>query len=285
MANRTIYVSSEVLVGAATDVLGDDHAVPAVTSSTYTTDTPREQVSVFGKRGQVATVQNESTTSTIEFVFHPYNEETDLEGPGGAGADFFAPGDLQSLMTDASKDDPTGVTVEVKGVGKLTKAILTSITAEGSVGALPTVTLAFDGTGDSNIPTKLPAHTDTASYNIANMEHVHLVAGQGDSNVNAYAQSATFNWEMPVEKLNRLGQSVNSATTYGTPPGTASVAVEGTEDAGNIKGVKFGKWTFEMDDDSKVTNVTNNMAVGEIGATYNTTTEGVADGCECKVTA
>ena len=280
MANRTIYVSSEVLIGDAGDLLGDDHAVPAVTSSTYTTDTPREQVSVFGKRGQVATVQNESTTSTIEFVFHPYDEVTNLEGPGGAGSDYFAPADLNSLMTDSAKDDPTGVTVNVKGVGKLTKAILTSITAEGSVGALPTITLAFDGTAAA-VPAALAAHTDTASYDIANMADIALIAGSGTSNINAYAQSATFNWEMPVEKLNKLGNSVNSATTYGTPPGTASVAVEGTEDAGNIKGVEFGKWKFTMDSDSAVTNVTNNMAVGEIGATFNTTTEGVADGCTC----
>jgi len=279
MANRTIYVSSEVLIGDTGDVIGADHAVAAVTSSTYTTDTPREQVSVFGKRGQVDTVQNESTTSTIEFVFHPYDDDSGdyvPEGANAGGTDFFQPGDLNTLMNDAAEDVPTGVTVSVAGVGKLTNAILTSITAEGSVGALPTITLAFDGRAASK-PSALSNVTDTASYDIANMENVALTVAEAG----AYSQSATFNWEMPVEKLNKLGQSVNSATTYGTPPGTASLAVEGTVDSGKATAVQFGSWKFTLDTDSEVSNVTNNMAVGEIGATFNTTTEGVADGCTC----
>ena len=65
------------------------------------------------------------------------------------------------------------------------------------------------------------------------------------------------------------------------PPGTSSIATEGIEDAGRITEVSFGAWKFTMDTDSKVSNVTNNMAVGEVGATFNTTTEGVAEGVKC----
>ena len=283
MAKRIIYVSSEVLIGAAADVIGADHAVAAVTSSTYTTDTPREQVSVFGKRGQVDTVQNESTTSTIEFVFHPYDDDgTQVpEGAQAGGSDYFTPVDLNTLMVDSSKDEPTGVTVVVAGVGKLTAAILTSITAEGSVGALPTITLSFDGTSADTGFDALAAHTNTASYDISNMSDVALGAGGGTSNVSAYAQTASFNWEMPVEKLNKLGAGVNDAVTFGSPPGTSSISVEGTSDAGNIINVTYGAWKFALPTESNVSNITRNMAVGEIGMTFNTTTEGVADGCTC----
>tara|TARA_Y100000593_G_scaffold95031_1_gene198596 strand:- start:79814 stop:80659 length:846 start_codon:yes stop_codon:yes gene_type:complete len=279
MPTRTIYTTSEVHIGDTGTVLQAPHIVSAVTSATFTKDTPREQVTVFGKKGQVATVQNESTTSTIEIVFHPYQSTSGLEGPDPSeSGNFFEPTDLNSLMADSAKDTPTGETILVKGVGKLTNALLTSITAEGSVGALPTITLAFDGRGsvDSSAVT-----ADTASYSIANMTNVNLYAGSG--NTSAYAQSATFNWEMPIEKLNKLGDSVESAWTYGTPPGTASIAVEGTDDAGKITSVNFGLWRLSLDSDAEVSNTTNNMAVGELGATYNTTTEGVADGCVCAV--
>jgi len=281
MPTRTIYTTSEVTIGASGTVLGDAHLVSAVTSATFTQDTPREQVTVFGKKGQVDTVQNESTSSTIEIVFHPYVNTAGLEGvdPEAAGL-YFEPTDLKLLMDDSAKDNPTGETILVRGVGKLTAALLTSITAEGSVGALPTITLGFDGNG--TVDATAVASIDAASYNIANMETVKLAAGTG--NTGSYAQTASFNWEMPIEKLNKLGNSVESATTYGTPPGTASISVEGTDDAGVITSVEFGGWTLTLDGDSKKSNVTNNMAVGEIGATYNTTTEGVADGCNSTAT-
>ena len=282
MPTRTIYTTSEVTIGAATSsVLGSAHLVSAVTSATFTMDTPREQVTVFGKKGQVDTVQNESTSSTIEIVFHPYVNTAGLEGvdPEAAGL-YFEPTDLKLLMDDSAKDNPTGETILVRGVGKLTAALLTSVTAEGSVGALPTITLGFDGNG--TVDATAVASIDAASYNIANMETVKLAAGTG--NTGSYAQTASFNWEMPIEKLNKLGNSVESATTYGTPPGTASISVEGTDDAGVITSVEFGGWTLTLDGDSKKSNVTNNMAVGEIGATYNTTTEGVADGCNSTAT-
>jgi len=182
-------------------------------------------------------------------------------------------------MNDAAEEVPTGESIRVAGVGKLTKAILTSITAEGSVGALPTITLGFDGNGEANTES---VTSDVAEYNIANMEYVKLLTAD---TVGAYAQSATFNWEMPIEKLNKLGNSVESATSYGTPPGTASISVEGTTDAGKTTAVQFGQWVFVLDADSEVSNVTNSMAVGDIGGTFNTTTEGVADGCLCNTIA
>ena len=280
MPTRTIYTTSEVTIGAATSsVLGSAHLVSAVTSATFTMDTPREQVTVFGKKGQIATVQNESTSSTIEIVFHPYANVTGLEGPAPtdtADADFLTPADLQLLMNDAALDNPTGETIVVAGVGKLTAALLTSITAEGSVGALPTITLGFDGNGTVDASSVSP---DASSYNIANMENVSIDSVGAGGNTTSYAQTASFNWEMPIEKLNKLGNSVESATTYGTPPGTASISVEGMDSSGAVTGVNFGAWLLKLDSDSKQSNVTNNMAVGEVGATFNTTTEGVADGC------
>jgi hypothetical protein len=230
----------------------------------------------------VATVRNESTSSTIECVFHPTSGGSIEEGTTATVG--FLPSHMQLLMDDVAEDDPTGATVQVRGVGKLTGALLTSITAEGSVGALPTITMAFDGVG-ANLGDTTQITADTAVYLIANMENVVLALG-GDAeggynagNTSAYAQSATFNWEFPVEKLNKLANSPDSAKTYGTPPGTSSIAVEGIDDAGRIVQVSFGIWDFTIPGASTVSNVTNNMAVGEIGATYNTTTEGVADGC------
>ena len=278
MPSRRIYTSSEVIITTphATPVTA---CVGAVTSATYTRDTPREQVAVFGKSGQVDTVRNESTSSTIECVFHPTTGGAVDAGGASIG---FGTGHLADLMTDVGKDTPTGSTVLVKGVGKLTGALLTSITAEGSVGALPTITMAFDGVGVADTTT---ATTETAAYSIANMQNVKLeTAGNAEGGYSAgsltsFAQSATFNWEFPVEKLNKISNSPDSATTYGTPPGTSSIAVEGIDDAGRIIEVSFGDWKFKMPIASKVSNVTNNMAVGEVGATYNTTTEGVAEGC------
>jgi hypothetical protein len=114
------------------------------------------------------------------------------------------------------------------------------------------------------------------------MEQVKLLEAGTGGNTSAFAQSATFNWEMPIEKINKLGAGVNDATSYGTPPGTASISVEGTDNPGAIRGVTFGEWYFLMDDDAKESNVTNSMAVGDIGGTFNTTTESTADGAFCK---
>ena len=265
--------------GANTDALAGGHtgvvkSIEAVTSATYTTDTPREQITVFGKDGQVATVQNESTTSTIEIVFHPL-ETGRIED----ATDFvaFVPRDLNSLMVDAGKANPTGTTVDVRGIGKLTCAILTSITAEGSVGALPTITCSFDGTGAAGSATS--AGDTGITYDVATAANVALMLASGSGNVCSWAQTASFNWEMPVERLNRLGNALTDAVTYGNPPGTSSISVEGTDSSGAIVEVAFGKFHFKMPHASAVSNVTNNMAVGEVGATYNTTTEGTAQGC------
>jgi hypothetical protein len=277
MATRTLYTKSEVTLDSTVHVENNEVLVNGVTSATYTKDTPREQVTVFGKQGQIATVQNESTSATIEFVFHPYEGTTGLEGPDPENdTSYFKPLHMNNLMNDAAEDTPTGQAISVGGVGRLTSAILTSITAEGSVGALPTITCSFDGTYVSDAPPKVTT-SDTQSFTVANMADVSVTDGA----TSAYAQSATFNWEMPIEKLNKLGNSVDSATTYGTPPGTASISVEATDSVVKTVGVKFGDWNFNLDDDSDISNQTNNLAVGEIGATYNTTTEGVADGCTC----
>jgi hypothetical protein len=286
MAHRTIYNTSEVTITAADagHGIGDttERLLNAVTSATYTTDTPREQVNVFGKKGQVDTVQNESTTSTIEVVFHPWNTDNKMEGPDPAdvSANHITAAHVNSMMADSALDDPKFVNVKCASVGTLTNALLTSLTAEGSVGALPTITMSFDGVGSANTEV---VTADTASYDIATMTNVKLITAGSGGNSLAWAQSATFNWEMPVEKLNKLGNSVNAAVSYGVPPGSASISVEGTENAGNIQKIAVADlWFFALDSDSAVANVTNNLAVGEVGATYNTTTEGVADGCEAK---
>ena len=280
MPSRRIYTTSEVVVTMPDDSTG---VVGAVTSATYTRDTPREQVACFGKSGQVDTVRTEGTAATMEIVFHPTTNDS-VEKSGGAQADGFGTADLEACIKDASKDSPDYSTIVVMGVGKLTSAILTSITAEGSVGALPSITLAFDGVGTADVASVTP---DAASYSIANMETVKLVTagdeegGYAKGSTSAFAQSATFNWEMPTERIARIGTSPDSVHVYGMPPGTASIATEGIQDSGRITAVEFGAWTFTMDTDSKVSNVTNNMAVGEVGATYNTTTEGVAEGVTC----
>ena len=274
MPSRRIYTTSQVIITPPDDSTA---TVGAVTSATYTRDTPREQVACFGKSGQVDTVRTEGTAATMEIVFHPTTDDN-------VGTNGFNVGDLNELIKDASKDSPKYADVQVKGVGKLTNAILTSITAEGSVGALPSITLAFDGVGTADATSSAAT---TASFNIANMQTVKLIAGGNEEggyakgNITSFAQSATFNWEMPTERIARIGTSPDSVHVYGMPPGTASIATEGIQDSGRITAVEFGAWTFTMDTDSKVSNVTNNMAVGEIGATYNTTTEGVAEGVKC----
>ena len=289
---------------------GDMMLVPTVTSATFTIDTPRENVTVFGRSGQVDTVQNESTTATIEIVYHPWGT---LSSPSDdippETASHFHAEDLDALMLDAEQDSPQYAHIWVHGVGALDNALLSSITAEGSVGALPTITLSFDGKPglyrhydatnslmedeaggvgggnpsdgfDGDGATK---YTGTSSMDIANMVNVGVRTASGTfaSSSTKWVQSATFSWEMPVERINKLGQSPDDAESFGSPPGTSSIAVEGIERTDAIIQASFGSFTFRIPASSQISNVTNNLAVGEVGATYNTTTEGTAAGCTC----
>jgi len=254
---RTIYTQSEALVTLSSTTT----TFSTVQNATYTTNLPKQDVTVFGQLGSVQRVQVEPESASIEFSFVP----RDAGNGGSLGAE------VNAMMQDAMLPAPTRAAVNVPGIGAVTGAILSSVAGDIAVGAIPTITLSFEGM-PSGVPAGGPGASSTASITVATPSGVTVGAL-------SCAQSAAVAWDLPVDRIMCLDSGPNEAEAFGQLPGTSSITAEGTETGSKVTGVSLGHFHFGLGANAEIESMTNNLAVGELFGTFNVVTSDTAGSC------
>lgn len=88
-------------------------------------------------------------------------------------------------------------------------------------------------------------------------------------------QTATFSWEVPVERIQCLGESVTSSTNFSNPPGTSTLTLEGIDVPYPVSGLTLGDMRIMLNN-AKVVSREHNLAVGDVAATFNLSLEATA---------
>lgn len=284
MANvtRTLYTQGEIILSGLSATLGSGITgasapgsagltLSGIQSVNFSVNTPQTDVNAFGVLGTIDKVQLEPTASTIEVSMIMANA-------GGALNTNW----LSGLANDATQPNPSGLTVIAKGVGRLDKAIMSTFTMEAAVGALPTLSFTLEGNSGA-FPTAAAAPTqlNTLDFQVVIPSEVQGVLWADAAN-SGCPQSVRASWEMPVERINCLGNDINDPTIFSRPPGSVSYVAEGVDSAmknNYVTGITIGPYSLISSAiGTRVSSRTNNMAVGEVGATLNVTSENIAWG-------
>ena len=289
---RTIYTQGKLTIDSGTTT--DWAVLSGVQNATYSINTPRENVNQFSAKGLIDKVQVAPTEATITCSFIIPSKAQIAAAPGL----HITAAELNGLIEMGSlTSDLPNMTVTAGGLGKITGAILSSININAAAGELPTMELTFQGIPPTN-PIDTDSEVDATKVSNPPIAATYLVTTPdiisgyrqgsavsftaGDSNTDAI-RTATFAYDMPVERIQRLGESVNLATPFGNPPGTASLTLEGTNVANitDFSGIVIGPYVFAIGGALNVVSREHSMAVGDISASYSVNYEGTADAVVC----
>ena len=292
---RTIYTQGTLIIdsGATTNWA----VLSGVQNASYSLNTPRENVSQFSAKGLIDKVQVAPTEASITCSFIIPNVLTANLGSHIPAVK------LNGLMQNAQLTDTLpNMIVTAGGLGQISGAVLSSISVNAAVGDLPTMELTFDGvpmsdpidTDSEAAGTKLSPAPVATAFTVVTPAFVSGFAGgskvnltAGDSSTDSI-QTFTFGWEMPVERIQRLGENVNATQPFGNPPGTATMTLEGTNIPNiiaTLSGIAIGPYIFAIGGRSDVVSREHSMAVGDVSATFSVNIEGTADAVVCSVSA
>ncbi len=292
--NRTIYTQSEVRILSGSDA-GPWAVVSGVQNASVSYNSPNQTVNAFGTKGIIDNVQLEPETATATFSYIL---------PSGTGIGLhISPSKMNELMQNSLLDVPVPMHVTVAGIGRAISGYLSSLSVNASVGDLATCEMTFEGVpsggiagndSDGERPNAISS-VAAVSYPVLTPDKVSgigpAVAEDGTPASNpiggfgASAQTTSFSWEVPVERVMSLGTSVSDSTTFTNPPGTASMTAEGMDLPLGITGLVVGGFTFGLGTQGRVSSREHNLAVGDVGATFSVTVDSTADSCTCVATA
>ena len=291
--SRTIYTQGQVKIQTGSEA-GPWAVISGVQNASVSYSSPNQTVNSFGTRGIIDNVQLEPETASTTFSFV-------LPTSTGNGS-HISPSMIDTLMSNSVLDTPAPIHVTVAGVGKVISGYLSSLSVNAAVGDLATCEMTFEGVpsggitaNDSDGERPEPVASVAAlSYPVLTPDRVSgmgaAISEDGSPVSNAIggfgasAQSASFSWESPVERGMSLGDLPSNATSFTTPPGTSSMTVEGMDMPIGITGLIVGGYKFTLGTQGKVTAREHNLAVGDVGATFNVTVTSTADACACAAT-
>lgn len=290
--NRTIYTSSEARILSGTS----DTAwavISGVQNASVTFNSPNTPVNAFGSKGIIDNVQMEPQTATATFSFAL---------PSGTGnGSHISPTMLNQLMQNSLLDTPEPIHVKVAGIGTVISGFLSSFSVNAAVGDLATCEMTFEGVPsggmvgndtDGELPDKI-SPVAAISYPVLTADRISGFGGgsneggggnPGTNNIagfGASVQNTTFSWDVPVERVMSLGLAPSEASTFPNPPGTSSITAQGMDMPLNITGIIVGGYKFSLGTQARVSSREHNLAVGDVGATYNITMDATADSCVC----
>jgi len=293
--NRTIYTSSEARILSGTEVSAWA-VVSGVQNASVTFNSPNTPVNAFGSKGIIDNVQMEPQTATATFSFAL---------PSGTGnGSHISPTMFNELMQNSLLDTPQAIHVKIAGIGTVISGFLSSFSINAAVGDLATCEMTFEGVPsggmvgndtDGELPDKISS-VAAISYPVLTADRISGFGGggggsneggngnPGTNNIagfGASVQNATFSWDVPVERVMSLGLTPSEASTFPNPPGTASITAEGLDMPFNVTGITVGGYKFSLGTQARVSSREHNLAVGDVGATYNITMDATADSCVC----
>jgi hypothetical protein len=218
--NRIIYQSQVVEIDGST--------IEGVQSVTYGLDVTREDINQFGELGAVDRIVLEAPVANTETSFYL----------GGMPSKSDSEASLSGLLVRAI----TGGTVNIRigldedegadydgqdATVNLISGNLTSMNVEASVGAIPTVTLGFEGT-DLTYAAGSAIGAPTSSIPFATQSGVVVSLQSPETVHHTHVQSATVNFDLGLEGLQKLG-SADAPYVYARVPSfpaTASLTLE-----------------------------------------------------------
>ena len=224
--NRIIYQSQAVaLSGASTSNVA--LTLNGVQSVTYGIEVGREDVNQFGALGAIDRVILEAPTATQEVSFHFPNgtaltaEILNKVVTGSLGT---AVDGLIIALDSQEGDDYNSSDSTVS----LVSGRLSSFSLEASVGAIPTITLGFEGTSLTYSALTIASPVSYSSQ-LTSFTGAKLIFDpvQNTSGHMAHPQSATLSFDLGSEGLQQLGVDNLVYARVPTFPATATLEVEG----------------------------------------------------------
>lgn len=277
MPARILYVNQ---TGVITTSDGITYNLPVQNASCEVTR-PIEDVLTLGRLGSIGRIQNGVSTCKADLKIYLNNTT------GGGNNNSLTPTMINKLTGDA-----LSATLDFIGVGPngfSMSGILQSLGIEGSATAFATADLSFAGVGDPvfaappsvNIAASEAAAAVLTSCNPVTTTNITGSVGLGCAN------SVRFSLDLPNEVISCVGTNpsgTQSAIAAGfiigaKPPFRASIQVEGASveplAAVIAQTFYFGKIGVQIPN-GIATNQSFNQAVGNIGANYSYTVEGVS---------
>jgi len=178
-----------------------------------------------------------------------------------------------TVYVNSSLEAAGGVTDLVAGTAvALANGAETTVSFARIFATNDVLTLRFsanaDGTGN------VASTGSTAIY----IKGVTVSTDGGPNNAGNFAgcvQSATFSWEVPIERIQCLGEPVTNSTNFSNPPGSSSLTLEGIDIPYPVSGITLGDMRIMLRN-AKVVSREHNLAVGDIAATFNLSLEATA---------
>jgi hypothetical protein len=178
-----------------------------------------------------------------------------------------------TVYVNSSLEAAGGVTDLVAGTAvALADGVETTVSFARTFATNDVLTLRFsanaDGTGN------VASTGSTAIY----IKGVTVSTDGGPNNAGNFAgcvQSATFSWEVPIERIQCLGEPVTKSTNFSNPPGSSSLTLEGIDIPYPVSGITLGDMRIMLRN-AKVVSREHNLAVGDIAATFNLSLEATA---------
>lgn len=178
-----------------------------------------------------------------------------------------------TIYVNSGLEAAGGVTDLTAGTAiALANGVETTVSFARNFATNDVLTLRFsanaDGTGN------VSSTGSTAIY----IKGVTVSTDGGPNNAGNFAgciQTATFSWEVPIERIQCLGETVSNSTNYSNPPGTSSLTLEGIDVPYPVSGLTLGDMRIMLSN-AKVVSREHNLAVGDVAATFNLSLEATA---------
>lgn len=219
---RIIYQSQAVMVSGV--------VLEGVQSASYGLDIAREDVNQYGQLGAVDRVILEAPTSTAEVTMY---------------ASGITKGNLQKLLSGSLIGGDMAIAIALDGEGAdydtsteevvhIESGYLTSFSCEASVGAIPTMTLGFEGTTLTYGTTpNVPAPLTTNVKKFPLQQDVSITLTTATNLFKTRAQTVTNTFELGLEPLQQLGTKFAFARVPAYPA-SASLTVEALAVSGHL---------------------------------------------------
>ena len=177
-----------------------------------------------------------------------------------------------TVYVNSGLDATNTVTDLTAGAVALTTGVETTVSFARTFATSNVLTLRFSTASNG---TGVVTSTGSTAIYIKNVTISTDGLPNNAGNFAGCVQSATFSWEVPIERIQCLGENVSSSTNFSNPPGTSSLTLEGIDIPYPVSGITLGDMRIMLRN-AKVVSREHNLAVGDVAATFNLSLEATA---------